>query len=142
MSTTTSTAADGAAPVDLTDLAAITAYVAERLHAALPHIPADQRQALAADMARTTHAYIAHYRAARTPERNLSLPAAVRAKADVADWRVRPVDGNPGYRSGLWAIEAGDYADEGEPDLYITVESECARDVADLIVQAVKEATR
>ena len=38
--------------------------------------------------------------------------------------------------------EAGDYADEGEPDLYITVETECAQDVAEFIVQAVKEAIR
>jgi hypothetical protein len=73
---------------------------------------------------------------------NVALPAAVRGKADVDDWRVRPADGNPGHRSGVWVIEAGDYADEGEPDLHITVETECAQDVAEFIVQAVKEAIR
>lgn len=83
--------------------------------------------------------------AARVAEPNavtLALPPAVRANADVDDWRVRPADGNPGHRSGMWVIDAGDYADEGEPDLYITVETECAQDVAEFIVQAVKEAIR
>ena len=69
-------------------------------------------------------------------------PAAVRANADVDDWHVRPADGNPGCRSGVWVIEAGDYADEGEPDLHITVETEYAQDVAEFIVQVVKEALR
>lgn len=58
--------------------------------------------------------------------------------ADVNDWYIRPEHGNPGHRSGVWVIEAGDYADEGEPDLQIRIEAEHSKDVAEFIVQAVR----
>ncbi|GGP92231.1 hypothetical protein BKA00_000443 [Actinomadura coerulea] len=63
---------------------------------------------------------------------------------DVTGWRARPADGNTGgHRSGVWVIEAGDYADEGEPDLFIEVTAEFSRDVAEFIVRAVgNEAAR
>lgn len=58
--------------------------------------------------------------------------------ADVNDWHIRPAHGNPGYRSGVWVIEAGDYADEGEPDLHIEITAKHSKDVAEFIVQAVR----
>lgn len=74
---------------------------------------------------------------------HIALPATVRDTVDVTDWRVRPADGNTdAHPCGVWVIDAGDYADEGEPDLHITVEAEHSRDVAKFIVQAAKETVR
>lgn len=59
--------------------------------------------------------------------------------SDVESWRAVPVDGNPeGVRTHLWCIVAGDYADEGEPDIYIEVTGEYPKDIAEFIVQAVR----
>jgi hypothetical protein len=59
---------------------------------------------------------------------------------DVNSWRAVPVEGNTeGKRTWLWPVVAGDYADEGEPDIYIEVTGEYPKDIAEFIVQAVQE---
>ena len=59
---------------------------------------------------------------------------------DARDWYARPSSDNPtGARTGAWVVEAGDYAEEGEPDVWIEVRHvEFPEDVAKFIVQAVK----
>jgi len=57
----------------------------------------------------------------------------------VDSWQARPAPCNPdGHRTGLWIIDAGDYAHEGEADVYIEVTAEYPKDVAEFIVQAVR----
>lgn len=61
---------------------------------------------------------------------------------DVATLRAAPTQDNPtGKPTRGWAIACGDYADEGEPDVYaeITV-AERPKDVACLIVDAIRTA--
>jgi hypothetical protein len=58
---------------------------------------------------------------------------------DVDTWRAVPAEGNPdGRRTRAWNIVAGDYDDE--PDVWITIEAEYPRDVAEFIVAAVRSA--
>jgi hypothetical protein len=59
---------------------------------------------------------------------------------DADTWRAVPAPANPGgSRSQAWVIVAGDYASEGEPDVWIEVlDAEFPKDVAEFIVQAVQ----
>ena len=58
---------------------------------------------------------------------------------DADTWRAVPHPGNPaGNRGGAWWIVAGDYADEGEPDVLVEVTAaEYPKDVAEFIVTAI-----
>lgn len=57
---------------------------------------------------------------------------------DTYTWRAIPhPDNKTGNRLGGWCVVAGDYADEGEPDVLIEVTAEYPQDVAEFIVTAV-----
>lgn len=61
-------------------------------------------------------------------------------RVDADTWYAAPAPSNPeGSRTGGWVIAAGDYAEEGEPDVWIEVlDVEHPEDVAKFIVQAVR----
>jgi hypothetical protein len=58
--------------------------------------------------------------------------------ADVGTWRVIPASCNPGSSEhGAWAVVAGDAGEE--PDLYFEITAEAPKQVAEFIVEAVRE---
>jgi len=61
-------------------------------------------------------------------------------RVDADAWYAKPAPTNPtGSRTGGWVIVAGDYAEEGEPDVWIEIlDVEHPKDVAEFIVQAVR----
>lgn len=59
--------------------------------------------------------------------------------ADPATWRAVALADSHTHPGGQWAIVAGDYADQGEPDLYIEITAEHPQHVAEVVITAARQ---
>lgn len=59
--------------------------------------------------------------------------------ADPATWRAVALADSHTHPGGQWAIVAGDYTDQGEPDLYIEITAEHPRHVAEVVITAARQ---
>lgn len=64
------------------------------------------------------------------------------AIVDPATWRAVPKADHDDHPAGRWAIVAGDYAEEGEPDLYMEIEAENPKATAAYVIEAARRAAR
>lgn len=64
------------------------------------------------------------------------------AIVDPATWRAVPKADPDDHPAGRWAIVAGDYAEEGEPDLYMEIDAENPKATAAYVIEAARRAAR
>lgn len=73
--------------------------------------------------------------------RNDTVNGTAHSVVDPATWRVVPLGDPERHPDCQWTIVAGDYAEEGEPDLYIQIAGERPQHTAEFVLTAARQAT-